>query len=161
MTELQIFYTKGSQGSVQIVKNILDRTYNIKASEIHELEILENYYNPDKKQYDASLLLKHLLRIKNPGLAMWIVDKDVYVEGMNFVFGYSSFGNGAVLSIKKLDSTSMIEKEAVHEIGHAIGLEHCVNFCAMQFSNSVPDAKMKPTTICSWCKEKLNYPNAF
>lgn len=155
MTELQIFHTNEVENSVQIVRNILESTYNIKIAQVHEIEILENYYNPAIKQYDASLLLKHLLRIKNRGLAMWIVDKDIYTEGMNFVFGCSSFGDGAVLSLSRLDSQTMIEKEAVHEIGHVLGLEHCRNFCAMQFSNSVPDAKMKPITLCRWCREKL------
>ncbi len=155
MTELQIFYTKESGESVPIVKNILEKTYDIKTAPPQELEILETYYNPKRMQYDASLLLKHLNRIKGPGLAIWILDREVYVEGMNFVFGCSSFGEGAVLSINKLDSSSMIEKEAVHEIGHVIGLEHCRNFCAMQFSNSILDAKMKSKTLCTWCKRKL------
>lgn len=39
---ITIFYTKRGMSSVPIVRNILEKTYNIKTAQVHELEILEN-----------------------------------------------------------------------------------------------------------------------
>ena len=44
-------------------------------------------------------------------------------------------------------------KEAIHEIGHVLGLKHCKNNCVMQFSNTLYEAKAKPSILCNNCKK--------
>jgi archaemetzincin len=83
------------------------------------------------------------------------VDRDLYVEGMNFVFGLSSRFKGSVLSVYRLPSQEMVEKEAIHEMGHVLGLGHCGNFCVMQFSNSLEEAMEKPGYFCERCRKAL------
>jgi archaemetzincin len=47
-------------------------------------------------------------------------------------------------------------KEAVHELGHTFGLEHCENArCVMHFSNSLADTDWKQAKFCSQCRPKL------
>ena len=46
-------------------------------------------------------------------------------------------------------------KEAVHEVGHYLGLGHCRHpFCVMAFSPSVEDVDNKKKFICNGCKVK-------
>ncbi|MGV9200035.1 MAG: archemetzincin, partial [Promethearchaeia archaeon] len=47
-------------------------------------------------------------------------------------------------------------KEAIHELGHTFGLEHCHNRCIMSFSNNLQQTDDKPPKFCKDCKEKLN-----
>ncbi|ODS39259.1 MAG: hypothetical protein A7316_05990 [Candidatus Altiarchaeales archaeon WOR_SM1_86-2] len=74
---------------------------------------------------------------------------------MNFIFGIASYGRGAVVSIFRLDSLKLIENECIHEVGHVLGLGHCMDYCVMRFSNSLYEAKQKPGYLCEKCKRKL------
>ena len=43
-------------------------------------------------------------------------------------------------------------KEAVHELGHTLGLGHCTDpGCVMFFSNSIIDTDRKNRTFCKAC----------
>lgn len=76
---------------------------------------------------------------------------------MNFVFGVAHPGKAAVLSTQRLDSLDLIKKEAIHETGHVLGLQHCNNECVMQFSNSLYEAKAKPATLCERCRSLVTF----
>ena len=46
-------------------------------------------------------------------------------------------------------------EEAVHEIGHAMGLKHCYNArCPMYYSNSVFDTDNKFSNFCEACEKR-------
>jgi len=46
--------------------------------------------------------------------------------------------------------------EAVHEVGHLLGIGHCPQpTCVMHFSNSLYDTDRKGPTFCSRCQEFL------
>ncbi|OYT38622.1 MAG: peptidase [Candidatus Altiarchaeales archaeon ex4484_43] len=153
--ELQIFYTKNCKGFLKPVQEILEGVYGLKTFGNKPLELIENAYNPKRNQYDATSLLDYLIRTKEGKIALWIINNDIYCEGMNFVFGYAAFHHGAVLSVFRLDSLELIQKEAVHEVGHVLGLGHCDNECVMQFSNSLQEAKEKPMKVCEKCRKLI------
>jgi len=136
MKELQILHAKNCEEIILEIKKVLEETYGLKTDYSRILEPLNEAYNPRRGQYDASILLRYLIQNKERDLALWVIDKDLYCENMNFIFGYASIGQGAILSIYRLDSIGLIQKEAIHEIGHVMGLRHCKNDCVMQFSNS-------------------------
>ena len=156
---LEIFYFQISKKVIQLIRNALATTYGfiLDVSIGGKLEPPKEAYNLQREQYNADILLSYLLKTKNTDTTIWILRKDIYCKGMNFVFGLAKYYGGAVLSICRLSNNDLIEKEAIHEVGHILGLQHCSNYCVMRFSNSLWEAKMKPSYLCESCKKKITF----
>lgn len=98
-----------------------------------------------------------------------VVNVDIYVPGLNFVFGEAECpGKAAVISLWRLRPefygkppnfevfVERATKEAVHELGHTFGLVHCINpFCVMYFSNSIFETDRKKSLFCNKCYSKF------
>lgn len=96
-----------------------------------------------------------------------VTDLDLYVPSMNYVFGEARLpGRVAIISTYRLKDTTShggaellsvrAVKEAVHELGHTLGLTHCTNpSCVMSFSNSLEDTDRKGEDCCEACSRKL------
>jgi archaemetzincin len=99
-----------------------------------------------------------------------IIELDIFVPELNFVFGEAECpGKAALISLfrlkpefygKKPNVELLVEratKEAVHELGHTFGLKHCSNpFCVMYFSNSIFETDRKQSLFCNKCQTKIN-----
>lgn len=156
--DIELFYSQISNKYIKKIQSALTTTYGYLLDVIigEELDLFEEGYNSKWDQYNADILLSYLLKIKKTETALWVIEKDLYCKNMNFIFGYAMYHKGAVLSIYRLINIELIEKEAKHEVGHILGLQHCSNRCVMQFSNSLWEAKMKPLYLCEKCKRKIN-----
>lgn len=126
-------------------------------------------YDSYRNQHHSTRILALLERyIKGLGIdrLLGVAAFDLYVPGMNFVFGEARRpGRVAVISTHRLrqDSTNEIglfegrvAKEAVHEIGHMLGLKHCPDsFCVMHFSERLEDTDRKRADFCENCQLKI------
>ena len=95
-----------------------------------------------------------------------VADVDLFVPELNFVFGLADPGRGvSVISLTRLrpefyghkpDHSLFLDravKEAVHELGHTYGLQHCPDpECIMHFSNSILDTDRKRIAFCPQCE---------
>ena len=155
---LEIFTTQISDDDLSSITHALKRAYGtlieICPGEPHELP--SQAYHRQRNQYDADYLLRYALRQKNRDIVLWIIPHDLYISQMNFIFGLAHYFQGAVLSLFRLNSDDLKQKEAIHEIGHVLGLPHCTNTCVMHYSNSLGEAQRKPLSLCDRCKRILN-----
>jgi len=133
---------------------------------------LTQAYNAERKQYHSSKLLTSLNESERPERderVVGIVDVDLYVPRLNFVFGEADvLSRTAVVSLCRLrqeyyglapDEGLFLEratKEIVHELGHTFGLRHCPNNkCVMHFSNSLADTDLKEAHFGDKCRPKI------
>jgi archaemetzincin len=98
-----------------------------------------------------------------------ITDYDLYKTSHQFIFGEGNEEQRvAVVSLHRLRSDFYGErsdpnllfqrtlKEAVHDLGHALGLKHCFNArCAMYVSNSIYDTDNKLSHFCENCEKRV------
>lgn len=135
------------------------------------LPIPPEAYNHKRRQYHSSFILDMLKPLKSPDVyrVLAVIDEDLYVPRLNFVFGEADMESGiAIISLVRLrneiygyppDNTLLFErtvKEAVHELGHTFGMGHCPDSrCIMYFSNSLEDTDRKGPSFCPNCWGRL------
>lgn len=156
------------------LNNTLREIFNTRVEVYQEsLKIPEQGFSEERGQYDVRYFLKTLKPLSKKGeKVLGIADIDLYVPGLNFVFGSASEigGDVCVISITRLrqefyglkpnDSLffNRVKKEAVHELGHLYGLIHCPDpKCVMHFSNSLLDTDKKSYHFCKECKKRLGF----
>jgi archaemetzincin len=163
-------------------KRFLDYGLSIKINK-ERMPLLESEYNRMRKQYDGSKILRRLFDLatdKQYFRNLGVLDVDIFSRGLNFVFGIATPPNNkltnnfgvSIISLTRLreafyghDENPKIFrlrtlKEAVHELGHTLGLKHCDNHCIMRFSNHLRETDHKPVKFCESCEQKVeNYLN--
>jgi archaemetzincin len=124
-------------------------------------------FDPRRRQYSADAIVKRL-RAGEAERVLGVVDLDLFVPELNFVFGRADPpGRRAVIALPRLRESfygareddalflARAVKEAVHELGHTYGLEHCRDRrCVMAFSNSLADTDFKGREFCGRCGAK-------
>lgn len=147
------------------------------------LEIPKKAYNSSRNQYYSTEILSFMMNTikKGSNHIIGVTEVDLYVKGLNFVFGEAECpGNFAIISLYRLKSSNRelflkrilknsknflthknlrflpVLKEAVHELCHTFGLPHCENhLCVMHFSNSIVETDIKGAGFCKDCLNKL------
>lgn len=126
--------------------------------------------DPKRKQARVEMLLDQLSAVKDPNdLTLGICDVDIYAPGLNFIFGQANpTTRTAVISLARLagppGSSDREElrriralKEAIHELGHLMGVGHCRNTsCIMHFSETVASSDRKTPEFCPRCLKRIS-----
>lgn len=134
------------------------------------LRLPKTTLNSDRNQLFLNTLVTRIAAASpaREGLALGITEYDLYKTSHQFIFGDASEEQRvAVVSLHRLraefygerrDENLLFQrtlKEAVHNLGHALGLKHCFNVrCAMYLSSSIFDTDNKLAHFCDGCERK-------
>jgi len=147
----------------------------MECSLLGKIPLPKEAYHSMRGQYNGQMLIEDALKkpegafIDTSMPTLLVTYADIYFGGSAFVFSLEYPAKSyALISLFRLRpefygerpaSGKLSEravKEAVHEIGHHLGLGHCANpRCAMSFSPSVGDVDRKAADFCDACKLKM------
>lgn len=153
------------------VRNYLNENFNARVFILERVERPEYSYDPLRKQYNSTKILKEILirHRQIEGKIVGIADLDLFVPILTFVFGEAQLGGkAAVVSCARLKQEfyglppnfpllqERLIKEVMHELGHTFGLVHCdKSTCVMSFSTNIRGVDLKPPFFCEACAEFL------
>ncbi len=146
----------------------LSSAYGFETSLLEGVPLPVDALNIDRHQHLSVLVIQEIVRMGLDAMVLGIANEDLYAQGLQFVFGEADYEkNVAVISLARLrkefyggqpDDELLIEravKEAVHEVGHLIGLPHCPNpQCVMRYSNTLTHTDQKSAELCEVCRKR-------
>jgi archaemetzincin len=128
------------------------------------LERPQYAFNKDRNQFHTAAILRRLASLRPAGMpVLGIADFDLFVPDAPYVFGDADRDAGAALfSLARLANANpervrrRVQAEAVHEVGHLLGLSHCLDWrCAMFLTRDAADADRKGPGLCASCRTAL------
>src|SRR5262249_28260850 len=121
--------------------------FGVPAKVCDPIPMFEDTFDEKQKQYDADRLIKRLAKRRPHDALVYIgiTDKDLVVQGLNFVFGVGErrLRSGVYSLLRyETDDVPLFTRRSLnllaHEAGHIVSIDHCVNYsCVMQGANSL------------------------
>ena len=169
---LQLILFQPAKIFISILEKILSEEFSSSVDTASPItEIPFQLFDKQRNQWKSNEILEWLLDKYRPNKStrtkiLAICDFDAYSDHLNFVFG-EAYVEGSISAIYlprlrqefyglKPDESlfyQRIVKEAIHELGHGFGLNHCKNIkCVMHFSNSLSDTDIKTSHFCNVCQ---------
>jgi archaemetzincin len=124
-------------------------------------------FDAERGQYSSTMILRDLAR-RCPADALrvlGITEKDLCIPMLSFIYGQAQLGGMvSIVSLARLRQEfytlpanvvlllGRLAKEALHEIGHTIGLIHCLDKgCPMSLATNIHQLDLKGSEFCTSC----------
>lgn len=147
----------------------LVQRFRITTTRGQPIPIDPNWFDPTRNQYLAGPILDAIVDEQRGNTKiLGVVDADIYAPGLNFIFGQAIVGGCcALIGLARLRPEFHQQEpqpevfarrvliEAVHELGHTVGLDHCPDpHCVMHFSRTIEDTDRKGPDFCQLCQDR-------
>ncbi len=162
------------------IEHGLEQAYGFGVRRLAGLAEPEYAYEAQRGQYSSAHILRRLIaQVPEDAVSvLGIAQKDLFIPMLSFVLGQAQLsGPAAVISLARLQqefyglspdqslAVARAVKEAVHEVGHTVGLTHCADTsCPMSLSNNVRHVDAKGAELCTSCivlvEEKVKHVRA-
>ena len=149
------------------IEHGLQHVYGHEVKRLPPLPGPDYAFDPQRGQFSSAHILRQLVARVPPDAVslLAISSRDLFIPMLSFVLGQAQLGApAAVVSVARLQqefyglppnpplTAARTVKEAVHEVGHTLGLTHCADTgCPMSLSNTVRQVDAKGTELCSNC----------
>jgi archaemetzincin len=156
---------------LETLESFIFSTFHLKTRRREFKISLSEVFDPNRVQYNSSLVLRQLITKPPPSAEkiLGVLDVDLFIPILTFVFGEAQLkGIGAVVSTHRLHNrfyglpenreltTDRLLKEAAHELGHTYGLIHCMQAkCVMNSSTYVENIDQKSAEFCPLCQKSI------
>lgn len=141
----------------------LERRLRLRPTVAERVPPLPGWWDADRRQHDSNAVVDWLVdrheEVGRDPEAEWtlaITAEDLFAEERAFVFGEATLGGCcALVSLARLEGDmERAVREAVHELGHVAGLEHCdLPGCLMSPAVEVADIDRRGGVFCPRCAD--------
>ncbi|HZE99336.1 MAG TPA: archaemetzincin [Planctomycetota bacterium] len=146
------------RGVLERIRAHSEAYFGVPAKILDPVPMVADALEPERKQYHATRIIRHLADRLPPDalVSMGITDRDLYSEGLNFVFGEGSLHQRCgVYSLRRFETDDAplflrrTLKLVSHEAGHILSIEHCAVWsCVMQGANTLEEHDGHPMHLC-------------
>lgn len=156
-------------GTLESIIPGLRRRFNTNVQIGETIPTQKGWIDIERAQYRAGPILDALVRSQNDSRRLGVIDADIFAPGLDFIFGQAIVGGCcAIIGLARLREEFYQREtdqdlfrlrtliEAVHEIGHTTGLDHCPDpLCVMNFSREIRDSDRKGPDFCALCQAMI------
>ncbi|MCA9670239.1 MAG: hypothetical protein KC503_31810 [Myxococcales bacterium] len=163
--------TRGQRALLPILRDYLERFFlGLRVKVMRPARMHASFVDAQRGQVDAHAFASAMAPLvpKDSLGVLGLTNHDLFIPGLNFVFGVGLFHQRAGLhSLRRYGHVPHVLlrralKLAAHELGHLLTIKHCVFYkCTMNGTNSLDEMDQQPLHACPVDLLKLQHNLGF